>query len=80
MLCDSRAMTQRTKSLPPPAATGDILDDTLAAAYLLTKPRTLRLWRATRGLPFVRITSKVIRYRRSDLDEWLARRRVAIAA
>jgi len=58
----------------------DILDDKQAAALLHTNPRTLRLWRSTRGLPFIRITSKVIRYRRADIDEWLARRRVAIAA
>jgi DNA-binding transcriptional MerR regulator len=59
---------------------GDILDDAQAAAYLITNPRTLRLWRQTRGLPFIRITSKVLRYRRADLDAWLAQRRVAIAA
>jgi DNA-binding transcriptional MerR regulator len=47
----------------------DILDDKQAAALLHTNPRTLRLWRATRGLPFIRITSKVIRYRRADIDE-----------
>jgi predicted DNA-binding transcriptional regulator AlpA len=56
----------------------DVLDDKQVSALLNTNPRTLRLWRHTRGLPFVRITSKVIRYRRADIDEWLARRRVAI--
>jgi hypothetical protein len=65
---------------PAPAPTGDILDDRAAAAYLITTPRTLRLWRQTRGLPFIRITSKVLRYRRPDLDAWLDRRRIAIAA
>jgi predicted DNA-binding transcriptional regulator AlpA len=58
----------------------DVLDDKQVSALLNTNPRTLRLWRHTRGLPFVRITSKVIRYRRADIDDWLARRRVAIAA
>lgn len=57
-----------------------LLDDNQAARYLLTKPRTLRLWRRTRGLPHIKITHKVIRYRKSDLDAWLARRRIAIAA
>ena len=56
----------------------DVLDDKQVSALLHTNPRTLRLWRHTRGLPFVRITSKVIRYRRADIDEWLERRRVAI--
>jgi excisionase family DNA binding protein len=58
----------------------DILTAEQAAALLSVEPRTLILWRATRGLPYIRITSKVIRYRRSDVDAWLARRRVAIAA
>ena len=44
------------------------------------QPRTLREWRAERGLPFVRISSKVIFYRFRDLDEWLGRHRVAIRA
>ena len=58
----------------------DVLDDKQVSALLHTNPRTLRLWRHTRGLPFVRITSKVIRYRRADIDQWLARRTVAINA
>ena len=62
----------------PPAA--DLLTDAQAAELFSVEPRTLRLWRHTRGLPHIRITSKVIRYRRSDLAEWLARRRVQIAA
>ncbi|MGD1086072.1 MAG: helix-turn-helix domain-containing protein [Verrucomicrobiota bacterium] len=51
-----------------------------AASFLAVKPRTVRLWRQTRGLPHIRITSKVIRYRKSDIDDWLERRRVAIVA
>jgi hypothetical protein len=58
----------------------DVLDDKQLSALLNTTPRTLRVWRHTRGLPFVKITNKVIRYRRLDIDDWLARRRVAIAA
>ena len=61
-------------------AAGDLMDEAQAAAYLLTTPRTMRLWRQTRGVPHIRITSKVIRYRRSDLDAWLAHRRVAVIA
>jgi len=56
----------------------DLLTDLQAAALLSIEPRTLRLWRNTRGLPHIRITSKVIRYRRKDVDAWLERRRVAI--
>ena len=58
----------------------DLFDDPALCAYLTTNPRTLRLWRRTRGLPFIRISSKVIRYRRADVDRWLASRSVAIVA
>lgn len=58
----------------------DILDDAQLATMLRIEPRTLRLWRQTRALPFIRLTPKVIRYRRVDVDGWLARRTVAITA
>jgi len=61
-----------------PGAACDLMDEAQAAAYLLVTPRTLRLWRQTRGIPHIRITSKVIRYCRTDIDAWLSQRRVAI--
>ena len=60
------------------ASAADLLTDTQAAAILAIEPRTLRLWRQTRALPHIRLTAKVIRYRRADLDSWLDRRRVVI--
>jgi excisionase family DNA binding protein len=59
-------------------AIADILTDETAAAYLGVESRTVRQWRMNLGLPFVRITSKVGRIRRADLDKWLSRRQVAI--
>ena len=50
----------------------DILTDEQCAAILSVLPRTLRLWRKTRGLPYIKLTTKVIRYRRSDINTWLA--------
>jgi excisionase family DNA binding protein len=72
-------MTKRIAVAPPatPAA-ADLLTDEQAAALLSVEPRTLRLWRHTRGLPHIRLTSKVIRYRRSDINGWLARHLVQI--
>jgi excisionase family DNA binding protein len=62
-----------------PTTAREILDDASAAAYIGgIKARTIRQWRANRGLPFIRITAKTIRIRRADLDAWLARHRVAI--
>ena len=59
---------------------GEYLTDSDLATLLAVKERTLRLWRNTRSLPFIRVSSRVIRYRRTDVDQWMARRRVAIAA
>lgn len=56
----------------------EIFDDKSAAAYIGgVKARTIRLWRSRRGLPFIRITARVIRIRQTDLGDWLARHRVA---
>jgi excisionase family DNA binding protein len=45
------------------------------AEYLNLKTQTLALWRATgrHGLPFVRCGS-AIRYRKLDVEKWLAER------
>lgn len=60
-------------------APSEFFDDASAAAYIggITA-RAIRDWRNRRGLPFIRITAKVIRIRRSDLDRWLARHQTAI--
>ena len=68
-----------TRSTAATPATSDLLTDAQAAEILAVEPRTLRLWRNRRALPFIRITSKVIRYRRCDLNQWLERRRTVIA-
>jgi len=60
-------------------ANDSLLDDAGACLYIgggIT-PRTLRLWRNRRGLPYIRITQKVIRYKVSDLNRWLDKHRVA---
>jgi hypothetical protein len=68
-------MSRNTTQIPDGV---DVLDDKQASVLLHTNPRCLRDWRQKRGLPFIRITSKVIRYRRADIDQWLEDRRVAI--
>jgi predicted DNA-binding transcriptional regulator AlpA len=59
---------------------GEILTDEQCAALLGIKPRTLRLWRRVRGLPFCKITSREIRYRLTDINQWLEQRRCAMTA
>lgn len=62
---------------PPPenAAPTPFLSCEQAADYLQVSVRTLDVWRCTRRypIPFVKIGSRV-RYRRADLDAWLASR------
>ena len=53
----------------------ELLDEQAAAAFLDVSPGTLSVWRSTGryALPFVKIGRKV-RYRRSDLAEWVESR------
>lgn len=56
----------------------EIFTDETAAEYIGgIKARAVRDWRTKRGLPFIRVTAKVCRIRRADLDKWLAQHRVA---
>jgi excisionase family DNA binding protein len=55
-----------------------LLTDETAGHYVGVEPRTIRAWRTRRGLPFIRITSKIVRIRKTDLDRWLTHRLVAI--
>ncbi len=61
----------------PEVVAPDLLDDPQLAAYIGVEERTLRDWRNSRGLPYIKLTAKVIRYRRSDVNAWLAQHRVA---
>lgn len=52
-----------------------LLDEAQAAQHLDVSPGTLSVWRSTGRyqLPFLKVGRKV-RYRLSDLDEWLETR------
>jgi len=56
----------------------DLLTEAQAAEYLSITPRTIRLWRNRRSLPFIKITNKCIRFRRRDIEAWLERSRTVI--
>lgn len=48
-----------------------LLDERAAAAALGFQPRTLQLWRLRGGgPPFVRVSSRAVRYRVADLEAW----------
>ena len=70
---------QMAQDKPNPTQAVEIFDDTTAAAYVGgIKARAIRDWRTRRGLPFIRITAKVCRIRKADLDRWLDRQKTAI--
>ena len=54
----------------------DVLNTTEAAEYLGFQPQTLAIWRTTGryDLPYLKC-GRLVRYRRADLDAWLASRR-----
>lgn len=53
----------------------DLLDEHQAASTIDVTPGTLSVWRSTGryNLPFIKVGRKV-RYRRADLEAWLASR------
>ena len=55
----------------------ELLTEQEAANYLSVVPRTLRLWRRVRNLPYIKLSGKVIRYRRDDLDRWISKHAVS---
>lgn len=52
-----------------------LLTDAEAAAYLTIKPHTLAVWRTSGRYRLVYVKcGRLVRYRKSDLDAFLARR------
>lgn len=66
-----------TQFLPQPD--DPLLTSDEAAAYLDVAKHTLSVWRSTGRyrLPFVKV-GRLVRYRKSDLDAFLARRTVGV--
>lgn len=57
------------------------MDTKAAAKYVGVDPRTLEGYRSRGGGPdFVRISARLVRYRKADLDDWLNERTVTTAA
>jgi len=54
---------------------GPVMNERMAARYLGLSPATLATWRCTgSSLPFLRYSSRCIRYERRSLDSWKAAR------
>lgn len=50
----------------------DLLTYEEAATYLRVKVQTLRCWVCRHQIPYIRITGRLVRFRRAALAEWLA--------
>lgn len=70
----------RAALLLDPSYLESAIDEFEAAKFLNTKVSTLRTWRSRPppggGPPFIRISGRHIKYRRSDLIQFLSARRV----
>jgi excisionase family DNA binding protein len=60
---------------------GNLFGNEAAAAYLGVTPRTLEVWRCTKRhqIPYIKV-GRLVKYRQSDLDNWLAAQTVGAAA
>jgi predicted DNA-binding transcriptional regulator AlpA len=57
--------------------TNELLSQREVAVRLGVSARTVEGWRARGvGPPYLRLSARAVRYRSSDLEQWLARRRV----
>ena len=58
--------------------TNELLSQRQVALRLGVSARTIEGWRARGvGPPFLRLSARAVRYRSSDLEQWLDQRRVA---
>lgn len=66
-------MSKKEEGFLGAQAQGALMKTEAAAAYLDLSPSLLNKLRLTGGGPvFVRLAGRAIRYRQSDLDEWVA--------
>jgi len=77
LFATSRSLATMKRHNETQTAASDLMNEIQAAEYLQITPRTCREWRSRRGLPALKPTAKITRYRKSDIDDWLARSRVS---
>jgi hypothetical protein len=63
--------TQATPALLQPQ--GNLFGNDAAAAYIGVTPRTLEVWRCTKRhqIPYIKV-GRLVKYRQTVLDTWLA--------
>ena len=71
---DRKTDATETTAPAPTFAPSALLNELEAATALTLAPGTLRNWRSLGiGVPFLRLGKRAIRYRRADVDAFLAR-------
>jgi hypothetical protein len=70
---------QAVASLMAQRTPDDLLTQDQAALVIGVKPQTLTNWRCTKrvALPYIKVGKRSIRYRRSDVENFIAAGRVA---
>jgi len=55
----------------------DLINTEQAAAYLGVTARTLEVWRCTKrhSIPYIKV-GRLVKYRKTELDRWLARQTI----
>jgi excisionase family DNA binding protein len=74
-------LPQLTSGLPALLqSTGNLFGNEAAAAYLGVTPRTLEVWRCTKRhqIPYIKV-GRLVKYRQTALDTWLAAQTVGTA-
>lgn len=56
----------------------DLLDYEQAAAFLGVRRGTLYSWVSTKRIPHLRLSGRLVRFDRAELQRWLDQRRVAV--
>jgi excisionase family DNA binding protein len=76
MASESRLVKMASATPMPP-----LLSAEEVAAITGLSVETLAQWRSQKkGIPFLKLSRNVVRYRQSDLDAWLAERIVRVTA
>ena len=56
--------------------TDNLLTPRQVAEILNVPVKTVYHWNSQRKLPFIKLNRKLVRYNRSDIEEWIKQRRV----
>ena len=77
----AKQLTPETPSLGELiAAAKRLLNNSEAAGHIGVTPRTLEVWRCTKrhAIPYIKV-GRLVKYRQTDLDTWLAAQTVGAA-